>query len=99
MKELILIKGNHPLKLRVSEGIIYSYDYRIEKFVPYTIFQKGIQKAKKMKISKKELEKAEKELLEDEKFLKTHNEKEIINEIKMEMATRGFRLISIKDVC
>ena len=94
--ELVFTGGSSIMKIRVSgDKKIYAASPKtgLQNFIPHTISRKGIEKAKeKRKWNKDEISKAEKEIMEDEKWIEEHSVEEIIKEIKKELAKSGFRM-------
>jgi len=102
MIEMTFMAGKEIMKIRVGEDkVIYASSPKtgLNNFIPHTISKKGLIKARtEKKGSKKELDAAEKELLEDEEFLKINSLKNIIREIRRELAKSGFRMIIKKEI-
>lgn len=99
--EMVFTGGSSIIKIRVgTDKKIYAASPKtgLNNFIPHTISKKGIEKAREKKINKKQLDIAEKELLEDEKWLKNHSKEETIKEIKKELAKSGFRMRRRKEI-
>jgi len=94
--EMVFVGGSNLMKVRVGEDKkIYASSPKtgLSNFIPHTISKNGLKKAKeKKKYNENKLKEAEKELLEDEKWLQEHTQKEVMMEIKKEMAKSGFRM-------
>lgn len=96
--KLTYMAGHDMIKLWLKDdNSLWTWDMKIEQWIPHTVSRKGIQKAKTIfKGKEKAIKQAEQELLEDEEWLKNHTKEEIKKEIKKEMAKRGFRLVREK---